>query len=49
MTISDDCLSKMLFDSNNDNAPFHQEKVFTNIEALPGYMRLSNVGISTFY
>ena len=49
MTISDDCLSKLLFESNNDNAPFHQENVFTNIEALPGYMRLSNVRISIFY
>ena len=34
MTISDDSLSKLLFESNNDNAPFHQEKVYTNIEAL---------------
>ena len=34
MTMSDDCLSKLLFESNNDNASFHQENVFTNIEAL---------------
>ena len=49
MTTSDDSLSKLLFESNNDNAPFHQEKVVTNIEALAVYMRLSNVQICIFY
>ena len=49
MTISDDSLSKLLFESNNDNAPFHQEKVFTNIEAPAVYIRLSNARICIFY
>ena len=43
MTISGDCLSKFLFESNNDNAHFPPKKVFTNIEALAVYIRLSNV------
>ena len=49
MAISDDCLSKLLFESNNDNASFHQEKGFTNIEAPAVYKRLSNVRICIFY
>ena len=48
MTISDDCLSKLLFESNNDNAPFQQEFFFANIEALAVYIRLSNVRICIF-
>ena len=49
MTTSDDCLRKLLFESNNDNAPFHQEIFFTNIEALAVYKRLSNFRICIFY
>ena len=44
MAISDDCLSKLLFESDNDIAPFWQD-----IEALAGYIRLSNVRICKFY
>ena len=38
MTISDDWLSKLLFESDTSIAHFHQEKVFKNIEALAGYL-----------
>ena len=37
MAISDDWLSKLLFESDTCNAHFHQEKVFKNVEALGIY------------
>ena len=40
MVISGDWWSTLLFESNNYNTHFHQEKVFKNIEALVEYLSI---------